>query len=147
MQSPAPSLAVLVVEDESDLLATYRRLLARDGFRVVTVLTREAGLQALATERFAAVIVDVRLPDGDGLDVVRRARETAAPPPAIVVTGFASTHLRAEAVAAGASAFFAKPFAAGALASCVRGLARLDRPLDPPGHAPHPSPRPLRPEL
>lgn len=131
-KSSPTSPAVLVVEDEADLLTTYRRLLGRDGFRVVTASTREAGLEALAEERFAAVIVDVRLPDGDGLDVVRRARETAAPPPAIVVTGFASKHLRTAAVAAGAAAFFAKPFEAAALASCVRGLARRDTPLDAP---------------
>jgi len=130
MDSASTPLAVLVVEDEADLLTTYRRLLGRDGFRVVTVSTREAGLQALAAERFAAVIIDVRLPDGDGLDVVRRVGETAAPPPAIVVTGFASKHVRAAALAAGAAAFFAKPFEVLALASCVRGLARSDAPLD-----------------
>ena len=131
-QSSATPLAVLVVEDEGDLLTTYRRLLGRDGFRVVTVSTREAGLQALRDERFAAVIIDVRLPDGDGLDVVRRVCETVTPPPAIVVTGFASKHVRAAALAAGAAAFFAKPFEAAALASCVRGLARPDTPLDAP---------------
>ena len=128
--------AVLVVEDEADLLTTYRRLLGRDGFRVVTVSTREAGLKALAEERFAAVIIDVRLPDGDGLDVVRRAGETAVPPPpAIVVTGFASKHVRAAALAAGAAAFFSKPFEVLALASCVRGLTRADAALDAPGPA------------
>ena len=127
--------AVLVVEDEADLLTTYRRLLGRDGFRVVTVSTREAGLKALAEERFAAVIIDVRLPDGDGLDVVRRAGETPTPPPAIVVTGFASKHVRAAAMAAGAAAFFAKPFEVLALASCVRGLARSGAALDAPGPA------------
>jgi DNA-binding response OmpR family regulator len=123
-QSSPTAPAVLVVEDEADLLTTYRRLLGRDGFRVVAVSTRAAGLQALAAERFAVVIVDVRLPDGDGLDIVRQAREAAAPPPAIVVTGFASNHLRTAALAAGAADFFAKPFQAAALAARVRALAR-----------------------
>jgi DNA-binding response OmpR family regulator len=120
--------AVLVVEDEADLLATYRRLFGRVGLRVVTASTREAGLQALGDERYAVVIVDMRLPDGDGLDVVRAARATAAPPPAIVVTGFASKHVRDAAVAAGAADFFAKPFNAAALAARVAGLARADNP-------------------
>ena len=124
MDSVTPAPTVLVVEDEADLLDTYRRLLGRDGFRAVTASTREAGFQALEGERFAAVIIDVRLPDGDGLDVVRRVRESAASPPAIVVTGFASKHVRAAALAAGAAAFFAKPFEVIALASCVRGLVR-----------------------
>jgi DNA-binding response OmpR family regulator len=115
--------AVLVVEDEADLLTTYRRLLGHHGFRVVTAATRAAGLRALEGEPFTAAIIDVRLPDGDGLDVVRKAREVAKPPPAIVVTGFASKHLRKAALDAGAADFFAKPFEAAALAARVQALA------------------------
>jgi DNA-binding response OmpR family regulator len=111
--------AVLVVEDETDLLATYRRLLGRDGFRVVTAATRAAGLEALAQEPFDAAIIDVRLPDGDGLDVVRKA----AAMPAIVVTGYPSPHARQAALAAGAADFVAKPFDAVALAALVHRLA------------------------
>ena len=124
MKASSTPPAVLVVEDEADLLATYRRLLGRDGFQVVTAPTCAAALQALDHQPFAAVIVDVRLPDGDGLDVVRKARAIAEPPPAIVVTGFTSTHLRAAALEAGAADFFAKPFHAAALAARVRALAR-----------------------
>jgi DNA-binding response OmpR family regulator len=65
--------SILVVDDESDFLSTYRRLLSRDGFRVVEAATRSEALAALAREAFALVIADERLPDGDGLDVVRAA--------------------------------------------------------------------------
>jgi DNA-binding response OmpR family regulator len=124
----APSQpAVLVVDDEADLLTTYRRLFARHGFRVVAAATCVEGLRALDRERFAAAIIDVRLPDGDGFDVVRRAREVANPPPAIVVTGFPSSHVRAAARAAGAADFFAKPFDAAALAARVMTLADSPR--------------------
>lgn len=115
--------AVLVVEDEVDLVATYQRLLGRHGFRVVTATTRGAAMDALDTEAFVAAIVDVRLPDGDGLDVVRKARALGSAPAAIVVTGFASQHLRQAARAAGAVDFFAKPFEATALAARVQALA------------------------
>jgi DNA-binding response OmpR family regulator len=121
MSSTLP--AVLVVEDEHDLLTTYRRLFGRHGFRVVTAATRVAGLRALEHEPFTAAIVDVRLPDGDGLDVVRKARAVAPPAPVIVVTGFPSQHLRQAARAAGAADFFAKPFAAAVLAARVQTLA------------------------
>ena len=118
----AIALPVLVVDDEADFLATYRRLLGRHGFRVVMAGSRAAALQALRHERFAAVIADVRLADGDGLDIVRAARDGAAPPPVIVVSGFASSHARQAAQAAGAAEFFAKPFAAAALVARVRDL-------------------------
>jgi adenylylsulfate kinase len=115
---------ILVVDDEAEFLATYSRLLARDGFLVVTADSRAAALQALDEGRFSLVIADIRLPDGDGLDVVRRARAGATPIPAIVVSGFGSKSVRDAAVQAGAAAFFAKPFEAATLAARVRHLVQ-----------------------
>jgi DNA-binding response OmpR family regulator len=60
------------------------------------------------------------LPDGDGLDVVRAARSTGDPPSVIVISGYPSEETRQAATAAGAAAFFAKPFASAALLAAVR---------------------------
>jgi len=111
---------VLVVDDEVDFLATYDRLLRRQGYRTITVSTRQAALAALADEALDLIIADIRLPDGDGLDVVRTARARLRPPAVIVVTGFASEQSRRQALAAGATAYLAKPFSTSALASLVR---------------------------
>ena len=115
--------SVLVVDDEAEFLATYRRLLGRDGFRVVTAASRAGALRALADEPFALVVADLQLGDGDGLDVVRHARATTPPTPVIVVSGRASNEARQAARAAGAAVFFAKPFPAVALAARVLDLA------------------------
>jgi DNA-binding response OmpR family regulator len=115
---------VLVVDNEADFLATYERLLRRQGYEVITATSRAAGLAAVAGERLDLVISDLRLPDGDGLDVVRAARRVPDPPPVIVVTGYPSDETRRAAAAAGATAFFAKPFAAAGLLEAVR--ASLD---------------------
>lgn len=111
---------VLVVEDEKDLVATYERLLRRQGCAVTAAGTLQDGLAALDSGQFALVIADLRLPDGSGLDVVRAARQRANGPPVIVVTGFASAQNRREALDAGATAYMAKPFSALALASLVQ---------------------------
>lgn len=115
---------VLVIEDEADLLATYQRLLGRQGYEVITATSRSSGLAAVRAatgkDRLDLVICDLRLPDGDGLDVVRAARATAEPPSVIVITGYPSEDTRRAATAAGAAAFFAKPFAAAALLAAVR---------------------------
>ena len=113
---------ILVVDDEPEFLNTYRRLLARLGARVVAADSRAAALAALAREPFALVIADLRLPDGDGLDVVREARAAARSTPAIVVSGFASKEARAAALQAGAADVFTKPFDAAALAARVGEL-------------------------
>jgi two-component system response regulator PrrA len=111
---------VLVVDDEADFLATYERLLRREGYEVVTATSRATGLAALAAEPPHLVISDVRLPDGDGLDVVRAARGLPEPMPVIVVTGYPSDQTRRAALAAGATTFLAKPFAAAVLLAAIR---------------------------
>jgi two-component system response regulator PrrA len=113
---------VLVVDDEADFLATYERLLRRQGYEVITATSRAAGLAAVAGERPHLVISDLRLPDGDGLDVVRAARRIPDPPPVIVITGYPSDETRRAATAAGATAFFSKPFAAAGLLEAVRSI-------------------------
>ena len=113
---------VLVVDDEEDLAVSYERLLRRQGYRVVAVGSRQAGLLAIEAEAPRLVIADVRLPDGDGLDIVRAARALPVPPPVLVVTVLASRASYQAALAAGATAFLPKPFTTGAFSSLVRQL-------------------------
>ena len=118
------SYRVLVVEDEPDMVATYERLLRRQGYEVVSARTLADGLRTLLHRTPDLLIADVKLPDGDGLDVVRVAQGMAVPPPAIVVTGFASTLTREAALAAGATAVMTKPFATEAFVVLLRSLLR-----------------------
>jgi DNA-binding NtrC family response regulator len=118
---------ILVVDDERDLTATCERLLRRLGYRVVTADSCAAALAALAEDRPALVISDVRLPDGSGLDVVSAARRQATPIPSIVVTGQPSERGRRAAADVGAAAYLAKPFSAAALTDLVRQT--LGRPV------------------
>lgn len=110
---------ILVVEDEADLAVTFDRLLRREGYRVTTAGSRGAGLQSIESAPPALVIADLRLPDGDCLDIVRAARACDPKVPVIVVTAFASGAARDAAIASGASAFLAKPFSASALVRLV----------------------------
>ena len=111
---------VLVVEDEKDLVATYERLLRRQGCSMTAAETVQDGLAALEAQRFALIIADLRLRDGNGIDVIRAARQRPDAPPVIVVTGFASPKTRQDALDAGATAYLAKPFSALVLASLIR---------------------------
>jgi len=116
------STRVLVVEDEADLVATYERLLRRHGYRVVSAGSREAALAALKAELPDLLISDLRLPDGDGLDVVRAARALPTPTLVIVVSGVASSESRDAALAAGASAVLAKPFSTEAFTKLIQSV-------------------------
>lgn len=122
---------VLVVEDEPDLVATYERLLRRQGYHVVSASSCAAGLEALRAGVTRLVIADLTLPDGDGLDVVRAARALASPAAVIVVTGVHSAAVREAALSAGAVEVVSKPFSTQALSALVRSV--LDRAgADPP---------------
>jgi CheY-like chemotaxis protein len=113
---------VLVVDDEPDLIATYVRLLERQGYRVVAAGTRGGALTIIEREPLRLVISDVRLPDGNGFEIIRAATARPRSPPAIVVTGFSSEATRLAAFESGASACFAKPFAAPKLLQTVKEL-------------------------
>jgi DNA-binding response OmpR family regulator len=117
---------ILVVDDEADLVATYRRLFGRQGYDVESAATRAGGLALIVSASPDLVIADLELPDGDGLDLVRAARTAPTPSRVIVVSGRPSSGLREDAMAAGASAFIAKPFSTDALGDLVRSL--LDHP-------------------
>ena len=110
---------ILVVDDEPDFVENYHRLLRRRGYRVVSARSRGDGLVIVEREPLALVITDLHLPDGDGLELVRAARRLPTPTPSIVVTGFASKASRMAALAAGASAYLAKPFVASSFISLV----------------------------
>lgn len=113
------TMPILVVDDESDMATSYARLLRRHGYRVVCVGSRAAGLRAMESQAFRLVIADLRLPDGDGLDVVRAAQTMAGPPPVIVATVLGSRETRKAAMAAGAAGFIAKPFSTEAFSTLV----------------------------
>ena len=130
-RSMAPT--VLTVDPQADLLVTYYRLLSRRGYRVITAPTRAAGLLALEREAPRLVISDLRLPDGDGLDLVRAARSRVPPALVIVVSVSTAEPTRQAALAAGASAFLPKPFDAAALLDLIQSHV----PIPPPAGGSH----------
>lgn len=116
---------VLIVEDEPDLAQTCERLLRRNGHEVTTARTQAAALETLAGRTSHLVVCDIRLPDGDGLEVVRAAKRLSPPVPAIVMTAQPSAAGRRQAMASGADAYLMKPFSVAAFAALVdRTLGR-----------------------
>ena len=113
---------VLAVDDERHLLTMYERLLCHIGFAVITAASLAEALRRLHDAPIALVIADLRLPDGDGMDIVRAARRMPSPIPCIVVTGCGLEAAEDAANEAGADRFFAKPFRLAALTASIREL-------------------------
>ena len=113
---------ILVVEDEPDMAVTYERVLRRAGHRVVTAVSCSEGIRLLESVRPRLVISDLRLPDGDGLEIIRAARKLDPAPPVIAVTAFALRTTRQAALDSGAQAFLAAPFNMAELLSLIDDL-------------------------
>jgi CheY-like chemotaxis protein len=123
-------MRVLLVEDEPANRALVRAILARaDRERLGEVVLREAGTIAdarsiLATEPVDVVLLDVRLPDGSGLDLAAdlRAGSGGAPPRIVVLSASVLSTERTMALAAGADDFLGKPFSSMDLVNVLQAV-------------------------
>jgi two-component system, NtrC family, response regulator PilR len=115
MSSPPPSTdanaspRLLVVDDEPDLRTLYELSLVREGYEVECAGTVEEAWPLLTAGRFDLVITDMRLPDGTGLDLLRRMEEAGRPEKGIVITAYGSAENAVEALKAGAYDYLTKP--------------------------------------
>ncbi|MFP5372872.1 MAG: response regulator transcription factor [Actinomycetes bacterium] len=123
--SDGPAPRVLLVEDEPRIAAFVAKGLRRAGWDVVVAEDGAVGLFLVTTEPFDAVVLDLGLPDTDGLSVLRTIQEGPTSPPVVVLTGQDDPASRKASTAAGARALVTKPFALGDLRTALEGV--LDR--------------------
>lgn len=118
-----PRATILLVEDEPEIRRFVQSTLAAEGYRVVESPTGRRGAIDAGSHKPDAAIVDLGLPDMDGVSVIRRIREWSSMP---IVVLSARTHERSkiEALDAGADDYVTKPFAVGELLARVRVALR-----------------------
>jgi two-component system KDP operon response regulator KdpE len=114
---------ILVVEDEPEIRRFLRTALASEDYRVVEAETGERGAIDASTHKPDLAIVDLGLPDIDGVEVIRRIRKWS-PLPIIVLSARAREQSKVEALDAGADDYVTKPFAVGELLARVRVALR-----------------------
>ncbi len=105
----SPPLRLLVVDDEPDLRTLYELTLVREGYDVQSAGSVEEAWSLLQDERFHLVITDMRMPDGSGLDLLRRLDDAGRPEKAVVITAYGSAENAVEALKAGAYDYLTKP--------------------------------------
>ena len=100
---------VLVIDDDSDLRQICLDMLTARGHRTVGAASVGEGLRAFAERPPAAVLLDLKLPDGTGLDVLRELQRRSPVTPVVVVSGYGSVPDAVEAMQLGASEYLEKP--------------------------------------
>jgi two-component system repressor protein LuxO len=111
---------ILMVEDSPSLSRTYETQLAPLGHEVIVVADGASALATLEKQRVDCILLDLQLPDMDGMDVLDFARGLKAPPAVLVITSNASINMAIRAIRSGAFDYLVKPFPATRLVTTVQ---------------------------
>jgi DNA-binding NtrC family response regulator len=110
---------ILIIDDERPILMTLEALLQRHGYQVDTAPTGSQGLKLLKTKCPALVLLDLQLPDAEGLEMLDRIKTELPEMPVIILTAHDSLHNAIESIKRGAYHFISKPYASEELLSLV----------------------------
>jgi len=111
---------VLIIDDEKNIRRTFKMVLGAEGFTVDVAETGEAGLEQFAAQRPDVVLLDVRLPGIDGLEVLQRMHEADSDLPVIMISGHGTIATAVEATRHGAFDFMEKPLSKERLLVAMR---------------------------
>jgi len=103
------SQSILVIDDDDTLLRIMRKIFQKQGFIVTTAQSGLEALSKLEAESYAVALIDVKLPDMNGLDLLNRLRTIDSNMTKIILTGYPSEEDRVRALDQGADYYLAKP--------------------------------------
>ncbi len=130
--------SALVVDDERDIRELLVLTLGRMGLRISTAANLAEARELLASNRYALCLTDMRLPDGNGIELVTEIARNYPQTPVAMITAFGSMDLAVEALKAGAFDFVSKPVDLGVLRGLVKHALELDNQERPAPASPPP---------
>jgi len=101
---------ILVMEDDLSVAKGLEMVLSEEGYMVNLAGTGELALEAFKQKRFDLLVADLRLPDIDGMEVIKQVKEAKPETEVIVITGYGTTATAVEAMKLGVHDFLPKPF-------------------------------------
>lgn len=117
-------LRVLIVEDQQKLLDTFARGLREEGYAVAPAAKLVEARRVLKNEAVDAVVLDLMLPDGDGLSLLGELRQAGFNKPIVIVTARDAVEDRIHGLDSGADDYLVKPFSFGELLARLRAVLR-----------------------
>jgi DNA-binding response OmpR family regulator len=117
-------MRLAVVEDNPELAQLLTRGLKAEGYETDVMTTAAEARAAVTTTRYAALILDLGLPDGDGLSILREIRQGKDPLPILVLTARGGLQDRVSGLRSGADDYLVKPFALEELVARLEALLR-----------------------
>jgi len=124
---------LLVIDDDIELFGLLQRFLKREGFQAESAATAATGLEKVAKNGYALIVLDVMLPDQSGFEALSSLRAAGIRTPVLMLTAKGDTHDRVRGLEMGADDYLAKPFDPSELAARIRAILRRAR--VPAGHS------------
>jgi two-component system response regulator PilR (NtrC family) len=118
---------VLVVDDEPSMREVLSIMLTKEGYEVVAADSRAQAAAVLAKAPADLVITDIRLPDGDGIEILRHVKAASPETAVVVMTAYGTTETAVAALKLGAHDYLTKPFDVDELKIVVRGALEAQR--------------------
>jgi FixJ family two-component response regulator len=112
---------IYVVDDDAGVLGSLRFLLETDGFEVRTFRSGTALLNALVPTGIDCLVIDYKMPDMNGIELVGQLRDHKVDAPVILITGYPDDNISARAAAAGVGCVLLKPLLGDGLVMQIRG--------------------------
>ena len=112
---------ILIMEDEMSVAKGLELVLSEEGYTVDLAMTGRSALDSFTRKPFDLLIADLRLPDIDGLEVIKKVKDRRPDTGVIVITGYSTVPSAVEAMKLGASDYLSKPFTDDDFMSAVKG--------------------------
>jgi two-component system response regulator HydG len=100
---------ILVVDDDKSILRTFKRILQKNGYKIDTAETGREAIERADKKHYDLALVDIRLPDMDGTDLLAKIKKQLKNTIKIMITGFPSLESGVKALDEGADAYLVKP--------------------------------------
>ncbi len=133
---------ILIVEDSPSNARTYQGFLKHEGYEATIAATSKEASAELEKEDPSLVLLDLHLPDGDGMDILAMLQTRPDPVPVIVITANASLNVAVKAMRAGAMDFLVKPFDKTRLIATIEGVLERSALRKVAANKPFAAPRP-----
>jgi ActR/RegA family two-component response regulator len=101
---------ILVIDDEAAVNNNIRKILVKKGYRVEQAMTKEEALRAIDLKTYGLVLLDLKIPGVEGLELLKAIREKSPDTLVIIITGYASIETAKESARIGAIDYLRKPF-------------------------------------
>ena len=119
-------MKILVVDDDTIVLDSCKRVLEAEGFEIHLVLSANKAIEVMESNNFDLLLIDVKMPEHDGIWLIQRVKEKWPEIPIVVMTGYPTPETIDDGIKLGANSVISKPFTPEELVESVRVAFKKD---------------------